>query len=42
MVLELVAEERARDVDLLAADDRNLLAGKDLYSRILSQRRALR
>ena len=32
VVLELVTEERARDVDLLATDDRNLLAGKDLYT----------
>lgn len=31
VVLELVAEERARDVDLLAADDRDLLARQDLF-----------
>ena len=30
MVLQLVAEERARDVDLLATNDGDLLAGEDL------------
>lgn len=31
VVLQLVAEERARDVDLLAADNRDLLAREDLF-----------
>ena len=30
MVLELVSEERAGTVDLLASDDGDLLAGEDL------------
>jgi hypothetical protein len=40
VVLELVAEERARDVDLLAADNRDLLARKDLdVENLINERR---